>query len=138
MPDSSPVPQTGRELDASDIINLLIKTIKPNTNNISDGYHTFEQLYEHRIVLFIALALAISVSNDHSQRNAIWRSEKHSDDSVWEGWFLLGIGIKEGKQITYHLPMSYWKDCEFAHTLERAPDFDGHTSEDVLQRIKIL
>ena len=52
-----------------------------------------------------------------------------------EGWFVLGMGKKQGEQITYHLPMSEWEYCSFAETLEKAPDFDGHSSQDVLQRI---
>ena len=66
----------------------------------------------------------------------IWRSRKHSDGSEWDGWFLLGINEKPGKQITYHIPSRFWNDCAFAYTKEIAPEFDGHTSEDVLQRIK--
>lgn len=36
------------------IINWLIKTLRADTNKISDGYHTFDDLYEHRTELFIA------------------------------------------------------------------------------------
>ena len=31
-----------------------------------------------------------------------------------------------------------WGDTDFAEYLERAPEFDGHTAEDVLERIKYL
>lgn len=108
-------------------INELIKSSGSDTNLISDGYHTFGELYEHRIMLFIALA---------KQTMSAWRTTKHSDGSSWDGWFVLGIFKKAGEQMTYHLPMSKWNDCEFAETLDKAPDFDGHTSNDVLNRIK--
>jgi hypothetical protein len=52
-----------------------------------------------------------------------------------EGWFLLGLGVKAGKQITYHLPNEFWKRCDFARTVTVAPEFDGHTSSDVLTRL---
>ena len=65
-----------------------------------------------------------------------WRSLKHSDGSSWDGWFIMGIGLKPGKQITYHLPVSRWEDTGFVETFERAPEFDGHSSDDVLERLK--
>jgi hypothetical protein len=100
------------------------------TNEISDGYHTFEQLYEHRIVLYIALCNMIGTGN-------IWKSKKHSDGTEWDGWFLLGIDTRQGRQITYHLPISKWDQCQFQE-LSQAPPFDGHSSEDVLNRISKL
>jgi hypothetical protein len=115
-------------------VNEVISTTKINTNLISDGYHTFGELYEHRIVLYIALCKAEDVVSGGNS----WRSKLHSDGSVWDGWFILGINKKAGCQITYHLPMSKWNDCEFAETLEKTPEWDGHTSEDVLKRIKDL
>lgn len=117
-----------------DALNELIKSNGIDTNKISDGYHTFEELYEHRIVLFIALCREM----DDVGKGAIWKSKKHSDGSEWEGWFIMGIYQTPGAQITYHLPMSKWADCEFAYELPKAPEFDGHTSADVLERLKNL
>ena len=68
----------------------------------------------------------------------MWRSALHSDGTNWDGWFLLGIFTEKGEQITYHLPMTKWIDTNFAVTLDRAPEFDGHTSQDVLERISKL
>lgn len=104
------------------------------TGSISDGYHTFDELYEHRIVNFIALCKFIEESGLFD----VWRSRHHSDGSVWGGWFILGINHEQGKQITYHLPDSKWEECVFASTLDKAPEFDGHTSADVLERLKNL
>jgi len=69
----------------------------------------------------------------------IWCSTLHSDGSSFGDWFILGINKEKGKQITYHLPARFWHEvCEFAEVLERAPEWDGHTSEDVLERLKVL
>lgn len=104
-----------------------------------DGYHTFEELYEHRIVLYIALCSQLVVADEDLGRTQIvWKSKAHSDGTVWDGWFVLGIFKTKGKQITYHLPMSYWDKTSFAQELEKAPEWDGHTSDDVLQRLKNL
>jgi len=67
-----------------------------------------------------------------------WRSKAHHDGSAWEGWFIIGIGKDTGSQISYHLPLSRWEETSFAETLDRAPEWDGHTSDDVLQRLKNL
>jgi hypothetical protein len=40
--------------------------------------------------------------------------------------------------MTYHLPLVEWDNTSFAQTLERAPEYDGHTPNDVLERIKAL
>lgn len=110
---------------------------------VSDGYHTMDELYEHRIVLFIALCRAEMGHMYHRGDGEpilrqIWRTKLHSDGSHFDGWFVLGINKEEGEQITYHLPMSKWGETEFAETLYNAPKFDGHTSADVLERLKNL
>lgn len=117
-------------------VNAIIKECGVDTNKISDGYHTFNDLYEHRIVLFIQLCFAMYSWMPNPP--LIWRSKAHSDDSVWDGWFIMGIDAKEGWQITYHLPMRLWPATFFCNTLDKAPEFDGHTSSDVLKRLQIL
>lgn len=112
------------------LINKLIKWLKVDTNKISDGYHTFGDLYEHRIELWIALC------NDNPMR--CWKSKVHSDGSVWDGWFILGIEIEKGRQMTYHLPISYWNRIADNRELPKAPEYDGHTPEDVLNRMRLL
>jgi hypothetical protein len=118
-----------------DIINDMIKIEGVDTNKISDGYHTFGELYEHRIELFIAL---VYCADEYllGRLGGAWRSKKHDDGSEWDGWFIMGIGADEGKQITYHLPNKYWDRCDFVETLERAPKWDGHSSDDVLERLR--
>ena len=103
------------------------------TGEVSDGYHTFNELYDHRITLFIALCKRLE-----GEYNEVWRSWKHDDGKRWAGWFILGINTEQGEQITYHLPEARWEETDFADTLEKAPEFDGHTPEDVLERLKSL
>lgn len=122
------------------VINDLIKSVKPDTNQISDGYHTFGELYDHRIELYLILCRILKeyrAKFDPLVLN-VWRSKTHSDGSSYEGWFILGIGTNMGEQISYHLPISRWEDAAFAEEYETAPDFDGHTSKDVLERLKTL
>ena len=122
-------------------INELIQTL-PAKDLVSDGYHTFSELYEHRVVLYIALCKLLASITDNCSESLpwedIWRSKAHSDGSVWDDWFLLGISKCRDQQITYHLPLRFWEECNFAETLDKAPEFDGHTSEDVLDRLKTI
>ena len=111
-------------------INLLIKLLKPEMGKVSDGYHTFDELYTHRIRLWIALC--------RKYPEKAWRAKRHSDGSSWKGWFIIGMNNKQGKQITYHIPQSYWHVTNDFRTLGKAYKFDGHTPEDVLYRITNL
>lgn len=103
--------------------------------SVSDGYHTMDELYEHRYTLYVALAQRVQL--DEMVISKTWKSKKNSDGSQWDGWFLLGIGKDPGSQITYHLPMKLWDDCWFADELE-VGIWDGHTSVDVLERLKTI
>ena len=113
---------------------------------ISDGYHTFEELYDHRFTLFIALCrqkkdhwLMPNPNNRSGLKDrAVWRSKLHSDGTMYDGMFILGIGKEPGKQITYHLDMDRWDETNFAETRDNAPEWDGHTSADGLERLKAL
>ena len=101
---------------------------------ISDGYHTFNDLYAHRRELFFALCRSISPTE------LVWRSRLHNeaDSKMYDGMFIMGINKEPAKQITYHFDLQYWNEANFAKTFEKAPKWDGHTAEDVLLRIKLL
>jgi len=109
-----------------------------STDSISDGYHSFSELYECRNVLFITLCKQLA--NDFTQPyiSDIWKSMCHSDGTRMDGWFVMGIGEEHGKIMTFHLPMKFWVDTNFATELERAVPFDGHTTADVLERLMRL
>ena len=116
---------------------------KDSTGKISDGFHTFDDLYEHRVALFIALC-KVYAETDFSEWGRecpdVWRSRNHHSGGspMYDGWFVMGIGKKKGQQISYHIPVSEWENTNFAQTLKNAPEWDGHTPEDVIERIKNL
>lgn len=131
------------KMEIADALNALtdvLRSLDRNIENVSDGYHTFRELYDHRIELFLALARMHSLCDPARvvpDLHDTWRAELHSDGSRFDGWFIMGIGTRPGRQITYHLPMSRWADADFVdYSLDRAPTFDGHTSADVLARLR--
>lgn len=95
---------------------------------VSDGYHTFNELYEHRHALFLALMKQNSFNS--------WVSRLHDDGTMMEGWFIAGMNLPTGT-VTYHLPIRLL-DCALAtgcNELVRAPKWDGHTSAEVVERL---
>lgn len=116
--ESSQRTYTQQEVD-----EMLKEQKENNIGEFSDGYHTFNELYEHRHLLFSKLAE--------------WKSKLHSDGTMFDGWFIAGIGEEEGKQITYHIPMRLW-DIFRCKELDKAPKWDGHTPNDVLNRLSKL
>lgn len=94
-----------------------------DAGEISDGYHTFNDLYLQRMYLFAALVKAY--------KDKAWKSLSHEDGEpcFGGGWFIVGIDTPEGSY-TYHYEDNFFSlfDCE---ELERGKHFDGHTSADV-------
>ena len=94
--------------------------------SISDTYHSFQELYSHRILLFITLMKC--------NKSLSWKSKQHSDGTSYEGWFIGGMNLPTG-QITYHIDDRFWDMLTDINTLEKAPTYDGHSSDDVLKRL---
>jgi len=99
------------------------------TGETSDGYHTFNELYHHRAVLFSVIV------RDHQE--LAWKSKAHHDGTMYDGMFIVGIETPKG-QATYHYDIApYWDmfDCK---ELDRAPEWDGHSPADAIERIATL
>ena len=103
----------------------LEKIEKEGKGNISDGYHTFNELYHHRNGLFML------VCNSH--KNISWKSKLHSNGTMFEGYFIAGIETPKG-QATYHMELKYFDKFKVKE-YEKAPGYDGHTSNDAISRI---
>lgn len=92
---------------------------------VTDGYHSFEELYEHRHALFLALI-------SEMQRGRVeWREEPSFGD-----WICVFLQLDSG-QISYHLPGKYRRYVSGFKRLgsdEKNP-WDGHTSADVVERL---
>ena len=104
----------------------LLKAQEPITGETSDGYHTFNELYHHRAVLF-----SVIVNN---YKELAWKSVRHHDGTMYDGMFIVGIDTPDG-QATYHYDIDpYWDmfDCKVR---EFAPEWDGHTPTQAIERI---
>ena len=110
----------------------LAKDVHLPVGRLSDGYHTFDDLYEHRCTLFVLLLNALT---DLDEDIVTWKSRVHSDGTSYKGWFIAGLHSAGGEQITYHLPDKFWSILSLPQELDKAPEFDGHTPQDVLTRL---
>ena len=114
----------------NDLITVLSDEGILDASDISDGYHTFEDLYKQRLYLSAAL---FNTWSDIS-----WKSKKHADGEIpfCGNFFVCGIFTPEG-QYNYHYELKYW-DLFEVKELERTPEWDGHTSEDVQRVMSVL
>lgn len=91
--------------------------------DVSDGFHTFNQLYHQRAMLFAVIV-------KQNKENA-WKTRKHEDGEpcFGGGWFLVTIDTPKGAY-GYHYEDKYWDlfDCQ---ELEVAKHWDGYTEENV-------
>ncbi len=104
-----------------------LAAVQPISGDTSDGYHTFNELYRHRCLLFAWVLLL------NHKRN-VFKTLKNDAGEEYDGWFIGAMNTQFG-QISYHLPDSLW-DLLPITTHERNSTYDGHTSLDVLGRIE--
>ena len=119
---------------APEVLNLVSEYVKEakevqEAGQFGDGYHTFEELYQHRVRLFTCLM--------HAHKSRAWWSFLHSDGTQWKGWVIVGIDTPAGSA-TYHLPESAVDDLPVGTNIARGKEWDGHTADDVLERLTSL
>lgn len=114
------------------------ETVMYDAVDVSDGYHTMSELYDHRRALTAALFRMISVYRRYPGGPQVYKSKLHNDGTMLEGYFVVSFKHHEKDQISYHYDLKYWDDF-YIPEIERIPwEYDGHTSEDVIKRLLTL
>ena len=105
--------------------------VNDDMGEVSDGYHTFNELYHHRAILFSVIC--------NNYPHLAWKSLKHHDPNqpMYDNMFIVGIDTPEG-QATYHYDITPYWDMFKVTELEKAPEWDGHTPDDAIKRIASL
>lgn len=81
-------------VDESEVLELAeLISPEPVTGSTSDGYHTFDELYHHRAVLFSVIVATFPGRS--------WKSLHHHDGTMYDGMFIVGIDTPAGPA-TYH------------------------------------
>lgn len=131
-------------------------------NDICDGYHTFNELYEfgkmYNAALFnewgsqkTTVLTRTQIEDDfgatfkesvvHKPKYNVHKSWKHNDGEWCFGkekeWFIVCAMLPTG-QISNHYKAEDWDLFQIPETEAALFPFDGHTPQDVLQRLKDL
>ena len=105
---------------------------KVDMGEVSDGYHTFNELYEYRMLYNAALF------NEFAKQGLydVHKSRKHSDGEYPFGdsnWFIVMAELPTG-QISNHYEMKDWDKFQIPEK-PLANKWDGHSPKDVADRL---
>lgn len=118
-------------MDVVKLINGVTEKLKDDgipRDKVSDGYHTFEELYYHRMILFSVIC--------NQNEDKAWKSWFHDDGTMFEDYFIVGVETKEG-QYTYHYHKNEWGNFHVKE-MKYAPKWDGHGPSDITRLLSIL
>lgn len=102
-----------------------------STKDTSDGHHTFEELYDYRMLYNAHAAhgwLATGIN--------VVKSWRHSDgeECFGGGWFIVTAELPTG-QVSNHYREQYW-DLFHVPEVFTPPAYDGHTPEVAARRMR--
>ena len=150
--------ETSNYRDPAIWVNRRIKELEKDenleTDDISDGWHTFGELYEFRLAYN---ALAFNLMNQKDRLISMFtnnfkahKSWKHNDGEWCFGeekkWFIVAAQIpilntEDNKQvvtykvITNHYKAEHWNLFKIPEMEKSIFPYDGHTPQDSLDRI---
>lgn len=130
-----------------------------SVGELSDGYHTFNELYEFRKVYNATLfnewgkdstligGWVYRVTEDNPKgkieipkaKYDVHKSWKHSDGELCfgGGWFIVSAMLPTGL-ISNHYEAKDWDLFKIPEEPIAKYEYDGHTAEDVLKRLKSI
>ena len=109
-----------------------IQKILNNIGEFSDGYHTFNELYDYRKAYNAAFFNELAKQGLYD----VHKSRLHSDGEIPFGdpnWFIVMAELPTG-QISNHYEMKDWDLFDIPEK-ERANTGDGHSPQDVYERL---
>ena len=151
------------EYNSLEEAGLLPDTKLERINELSDGYHTYDELYEFRkmynAVLFSEWAVIyytvlkdyenIDVKTLHPEiqrflnnikpKYNVHKSWRHNDGELCfgGGWFIVSAMLPTGL-ISNHYKAEDWDLFKIPEVEKALYEFDEHTPQDVLERLKSL
>jgi hypothetical protein len=100
--------------------------------NTSDGYHTFNELYDFRKAYNAAFFNELHANNKCS----VHKSWRHHDGEpcFGGGWFIV-VAVLHTGQISNHYEAKDWGLFAIPEAEKALVKFDGHTGKDVVERL---
>jgi len=113
-------------------MNTQTNTSKVDENT-SDGFHTFKELYEYRMLYNAGFFNELYRTHQNFDVHKSWQ---HSDGELCfgGGWFVVVAQLPTG-QITNHYKEDDWPLFDIERR-DKAAEWDGHTPEDVAKRLR--
>ena len=119
---------------ADEMIEELVEEEEvKDMGEVSDGYHTFNELYEYRLLYNASMFNELAKQNLYN----VHKSKRHSDGEIPFGdsnWFIVMAELPTG-QISNHYEMKDWDLFQIPEK-ETANKWDGHTPKDVTERLR--
>jgi hypothetical protein len=149
----SKLSQTEEELKNISLLQVLqedmwdASAVGAKIQNLSDGYHTYNELYAYRkaynALLFNEWAKIVEKDPDGSvwprSKYDVHKSKCHSDgEPCFGGDYFVVIAMLPTGQISNHYKMKYWDDFKIPEEPKAKYEYDGHTSEEALDRMERL
>lgn len=104
---------------------MVFKDAAPS--DTSDGYHTFDDLYDHRRALTAALAACLPSWSIRT------RQHHPSDETpMFDGCFLVVIDLPGG-QVRYHYGLDHWTEFDHVREVDHAPLYDETGPADTIR-----
>jgi len=112
---------------AKTIEGEIVAAEATNIGEVSDGFHTFNELYEYRMLY-----------NAHAVKawTNVVKSLRHHDGELCfgGGWFIVTAQLPTG-QVSNHYRVEHW-DLFDVPEVETAPEWDGHSPAQAAQRLR--
>ena len=109
-----------------------IEKILNNIGEFSDGYHTFNELYDYRKAYNAAFFNELAKQGLYD----VHKSRLHSDGEIPFGddnWFIVMAELPTG-QVSNHYEMKDWDLFDIPEK-DKANVYDGHSPQDVYERL---
>lgn len=117
-------------IELSELDNLMLeKQVEPkDKGEISDGYHTFNELYRYRMLYNAAFFNLLP-------KELVHKSKRHHDgeECFGGGWFIVMANLPTG-QISNHYKLKDWNLFQVPEKFT-ADEWDGHTPQDAADRL---
>lgn len=121
----------GRLIGYEDALYKIKKLQQEQTDmgKMSDGYHTFNELYYYRMLYNAAFFNLLP-------KEWVHKSKRHhtGEECFGGGWFIVMANLPTG-QISNHYELKDW-DLFKVPEKEFADEWDGHTPQEAAERIK--
>lgn len=119
-------------LDNEKILNILNMLYEENIE-LKDQAHTIDELYEFRLI-YNALLFNLW---EETGKYEVYKSKRHDDGELcFDGDYFIVVAMLPKGQISNHYPMDKWEYFKIPEYEKVKDEFDGHTSQDVLDRLR--